>query len=285
MDYKPATVIAEIAAGHLGDIDVAKDMIKQAYLAGADYAKFQKRNPTESTPTEMQDQPHPNPAFAYGDTYLKHREALELPIDQHMELKRYCDEIGIGYSTSVWDVTSAHEVILQIDPDFIKVPSACNNNKELMDVLFNEYDGNVHISTGMTTQEEKINLYSLIDKHSNRVVMYHCTSEYPCPFDNLYLMEIDEMFKELQSKGVDIGFSDHGKGIAADIAAYTLGATWIERHFTYDRTAMYTDAAASLEAPGLAKLCRDLKNVHKALQYKTEMSEAELFQRKKLKGV
>ncbi len=279
-------IVAEIGATHIGDINRAKDLINLAVLAGADYVKFQKRNPHESTPEEMKHKPHPNKKFAYGETYLEHRINLELGIDAHRELKEYCELRNIGYATSVWDISSAHEII-NLNPDFIKVPSACNNNKDLLNILFYEYEGDIHLSTGMLRQEEKLDLFNYLMKssvrdHAKRIVLYHCTSEYPCPFERLYLNEIKtlmEWYEPLKA----IGFSNHGFGIAADVAAYMLGARWIERHFIDDRTFRHTDASASLEPDGLRRLCRDLKMVPKALQYKDGMSEEEEEQRRKLK--
>ena len=283
MYYKRCKVIAEIGAVHLGSIESAIEHINQAKLSGADYAKFQKRNPHDSVPEHIKHKPHPNKDFAYGDTYLKHRLALEFSIEEHIELKKHCDSINIGYSTSVWDIASAIEVIDNINPDFIKVPSACNTNYDLLDVLYKKYSGDVHLSLGMTSADEIIDIFGYIAAYSNRTVVYQCTSEYPCPFERLFLLNIPKMISVLPKETV-IGFSNHGKGIAADIAAYTLGAQWIERHFTIDRTIKHTDAAASLEPTGLYRLCRDLKNVYLALNEKTEMSEEELNQRNKLKG-
>ncbi len=282
MDYTLAKVVAEIGAVHIGSLERAKDLARLAALCGADYLKLQKRNPKTSVPSHLQDQPHPNQSFSYGDTYLEHRKALELGIEDHAELKRYCDAIGIGYSSSVWDIESAREII-GLNPDFIKVPSPCNTNKKLLEVLATEYQGDIHISTGMITRGEKIDLYAMLSqmKIKDRVVVYHCTSEYPCPFDRLYLLEIERL-KEISAKSV--GFSNHGFGISADIVAYTLGAQWIERHFIDDRTFRHTDASASLEPPGLAKLTRDLKAVNKALTHKgSDITLIESEQRNKLR--
>ena len=254
-----------------------------AKFADADFVKFQKRCPEESVRKDIQDKPHPNALFAHGKTYLEHRKRLELSIEQHAELKEYCDNLGIGYASSVWDVTSAREIIA-IHPAFIKVPSPCNNHWKLLEVLNKEYQGQVHISTGMASEQEKFLLKLYVnDSFASRAVIYHCTSEYPCPFEHLYLNEILEL-KKMFPKST-IGFSNHGKGIAADIAAYMLGATWIERHFVDDRTIRHTDASFSLEPAGLAKLRRDLTIVRKSVQSKQEMSDEELAQRDKLRMI
>jgi len=284
-DYAKPKVIAEIGCCHLGEFDRAKELISLAKLCGADYVKLQKRNPEESVPENIKHKPHPNQMFAYGDTYLEHRQNLELPIEDHIKLKAYCEEIGIGYSTSVWDMTSAREVVA-MNPDFIKVPSACNQDWEMMSYLRDSYKGDIHLSTGMTTTEEMSDLAMWIAKQDvkERVVLYHCTSKYPCPFEDLHLLEIDSLATRYRGSPIRIGFSNHGKGIAADIAGYTLGAEWIERHFIDDRMVRHTDASASLEPQGLSKLVRDLNAVHRALDRRpSQMDADEQAQRDKLK--
>jgi len=277
-----AKIIAEIGAVHLGSLERAKELASLSRICGADYVKTQKRNPEESTPNHMRDLPHPNKIFSYGDTYLEHRQNLELDIQEHIELKKYCDSIGIKYSSSVWDITSAREII-NLNPDFIKVPSACNQHWKMLNIIKDEYDGQIHISSGMTTREETEKLVEWMKPIGERIVYYHCTSKYPCPFENLYLLEIEKM-KPLTKYGITLGFSNHGKGIASDMAAYVLGAEWIERHFIDDRTIRHTDAAASLEPSGLKKLCRDLNAVYRAMDIKPKkMDEEEIEQRKKLK--
>jgi len=281
---KPCKVTAEIGAVHLGNMGRAKKLIKLAHLAGADCVKLQKRNPTECIPEHLQKAPHPNKIFSYGATYLEHRQKLELSIEQHEELQHYCDNLGISYAVSVFDMTSAREVTDHLDPLFVKVPSCCNNDRTLVEYLLNA-DNEVHISLGMTNQLEVDSIADFItEKHLSpqKYLLYHCTSEYPCPFERLYLEEIRRLKNKL-SPNVRIGFSNHGKGIAVDIAAYILGAEWIERHFVDDRTLRHTDAASSLEPDGLRRLCRDLKAVRRACQSKVELSEEELEQRTKLR--
>jgi N-acetylneuraminate synthase len=266
MIFKPAKLVAEIGAMHLGSMDRARKLIMLAKDAGADFVKFQKRNPIESVPLEIQNKPHPNAFYAYGETYLEHREALELTADQHYELFLYCKLNEIDYACSVWDMTSAKQ-ISKINPSFIKIPSPCNQSFSLIDYIINNYEGDIHISTGMTDKHDCEKLLVHLHSHAKRFVVYHCTSIYPCPFDKLNLLEIEELC-DLKKHGFRIGFSNHGYGIAADIAAYVLGAEYIERHFTDDRTLRHTDAAASLELDGMRKLARDLKNIQKSLNYK-----------------
>jgi sialic acid synthase len=286
-NYKKPYVIAEIGCNHKGDMEIAKELIKIAKIfCNVDAVKFQKRNNKELL-TEIQYQtPHPNESNSYGATYGEHREFLEFDVQQHAELKAYCEEVGIVYSTSVWDLTSAKE-ITSLDPAFIKIPSACNNNYKMLDWLCENYTGEIHISTGMTTKNETDDLVDFfVSKGRNKdLVLYNCTSGYPVPFEDVCLLEINLLKQKYADKVKHIGFSGHHLGIAVDIAGYTLGANIIERHYTLDRTWKGTDHAASLEPMGLRKLSRDLNAVHSALTFKaTDILPIEQVQRDKLKN-
>lgn len=284
--YHKPLVISEIGCNYMGDFEIAKELIKLSKDCGADYAKFQKRNARELLTEEQYNAPHPTPYNSYGSTYGAHREFLELSWEQHADLKVYAESIGIGYATSVWDMTSAHQIIA-LKPDFIKVPSACNNHYEMLKLLRDCYAGDVHISSGMTTLseiEEIVAFFEETNQAKNRLVLYNCTSGYPVPFKDICLLEINRLYDNYGDRVKEIGFSGHHLGIAADVAAYTLGARWIERHFTKDRTWKGTDHAASLEVPGLQKLVRDLNNIYTALHYKEkEILDIEAEQRNKLK--
>ncbi|GLB52050.1 N-acetylneuraminate synthase [Neptunitalea chrysea] len=284
--YKPPFVIAEIGCNHKGEMEIAKELIKVAKIfCNADAVKFQKRHNKELLTEEQYNAPHPNPVNSYGDTYGAHREFLEFSVEQHQELKDFCEEIGIVYSTSVWDTTSAKE-IASLNPEFIKIPSACNNHYEMLEWLCENYSGEIHISTGMTSKDEIEDLITFFtEKGRNKdLVVYNCTSGYPVPFEDVCLLDITLLIEKYADKVKHIGFSGHHLGIAVDIAAYTLGANIIERHYTIDRTWKGTDHAASLEPMGLRKLKRDLTAVHKALSFKnTDILAIEQVQRDKLK--
>ncbi|GAA4883797.1 N-acetylneuraminate synthase family protein [Flaviramulus aquimarinus] len=285
--YKKPYIIAEIGCNHKGDLEIAKELIKVAKIfCNVDAVKFQKRNNKELLTEEQYNKPHPNPVNSYGDTYGAHREYLEFDVNQHKVLKTYCEEIGITYSTSVWDLTSAKE-ITSLNPEFVKIPSACNNNIEMLEWLCDNYHGELHISTGMTTKAEIDNLVSLFKrkKRNKDLVLYNCTSGYPVPFEDVCLLDINLLIEKYKNDVKHIGFSGHHLGIAVDVAAYTLGSNIIERHYTIDRTWKGTDHAASLEPMGLRKLSRDVNAVYKALQYKKQdILPIEQIQRDKLKN-
>lgn len=278
--------IAEVGCNHRGEIDTAIEMIKVAsQYCKASVVKFQKRTNRELLTPEEFDTPHPNPQNAFGDTYGAHREYLEFTLDQHRHLKAVCEEWGVVYSTSVWDVTSAKE-IASIHPVLIKVPSATNTNQPVMEYLFTSYEGQVHVSLGMTTRAEEAQIVEMARRHGRLkdLVLYHCISAYPADERDLALLEIPRLVREYGERIGGIGFSGHHRGIASDIAALALGAQYFERHFTLDRTWKGTDHAASLEPNGLRLLVRDLSNVSSALKTKpTEIADVEQAQRKKLK--
>ena len=286
MRYSEPYVIAEIGCNHKGSIEIAKELIKTAAIyCKADAVKFQKRCNRELLTPEQYNAPHPNPVNSYGKTYGEHREFLEFTVEQHKELKEYCDQMNIIYSTSVWDLTSAKE-IAEINPRFIKIPSACNNEYKMLEWLCNNYDGEIHISLGMTTHDEEERLLEIFeDQGRNKdVVLYACTSGYPVPFEDVCLLEIERIRKAYGDRVKKIGFSGHHLGIAIDVAAYTLGDSVIERHFTLDRTWKGTDHAASLEPEGVRKLKRNLMAAYSALHYKEkEVLDIEMVQRNKLK--
>jgi len=284
-NYEIPKVIAEIGCNHKGEMEIAKQLLKVAADSGVEVAKFQKRNNKELLTEQQYNMPHPNPINSYGNTYGAHREFLEFDINQHKELKAYAESLGLIYSTSVWDTTSAKEIV-SINPELIKVPSACNNHFEMLKVLRDEYQGEVHISFGMTTRDEEEEIVALFEEtnQAKRLVLYSCTSGYPVPFEDICMLEVVRIKEKFENRVKAIGFSGHHLGIAVDIAAYALGATWVERHFTLDRTWKGTDHSASLEPTGLRKLARDLKATHKAFTYKeTDILAIEQVQRDKLK--
>jgi N-acetylneuraminate synthase len=229
--------------------------------------------------------PHPVPINAYGQTYGEHRERLEFSVEQHRELKAHAESLGVDYSASVWDMTSARE-ITELNPILIKVPSACNGNASLLDYLCEHYSGEIHVSVGMTTrsEEQKIVEFFRSRGRARDLVVYACTAGYPIADQDVCLLEIARLKRTYGGEVKAIGFSGHHLGIAIDIAAMVLGAEWIERHFTLDRTWKGTDHAASLEPDGMRRLVRDIASVSQALTNKSkEILPIEEAQRAKLK--
>jgi sialic acid synthase len=281
-----ARVIAEIGCNHKGDLEIAKAMIEEATrFCQVDVVKFQKRHPRELLTPEEYSAPHPVPTNAYGRTYGEHREALEFNLEQHRELKAYAESLEVDYATSVWDLTSAREIAL-LNPKLIKIPSACNGSEPMLGYLCENYPGEIHLSVGMTTQAEERQAIEFFRQRGRAgdLVIYSCTSGYPVVDHDVCLLEISRLKAAYGAVVKAIGFSGHHLGIAIDVAAMVLGAEWIERHFTLDRTWKGTDHAASLEPDGMRRLVRDLSSVSRALTSKREeILPVEQVQRQKLK--
>lgn len=285
-------VIAEIGCNHKGNMEIAHKMIKLLGIfklinenSAIDIVKFQKRTNKELLSQEEYDAPHPHPENSYGRTYGEHREFLEFNLSQHRLLKQWCEEEGLIYSTSTWDLTAAKE-ITSLNPKLIKIPSASNLNFKMLKYLCENYKGEIHISFGMTTHNEELKIIKFFKQHNRAkdLVIYACTSGYPVPFEDICLKEISRLKETYGNIVKGIGFSGHHLGISVDIAALALGARYFERHFTLDRTWKGTDHAASLEPQGLLKLARDLRVSDLALQNKSEeILNIEKVQRKKLK--
>ncbi|MBR6014248.1 MAG: N-acetylneuraminate synthase family protein [Selenomonadaceae bacterium] len=286
--YQMPYVIAEIGCNHKGDIEIAKEMIETAAIfCKVDAVKFQKRCPKELLTKEEYNAPHPVPYNSYGETYGLHREALEFTAEQHKILKEYCEKFKLTYSTSVWDLTSAKEIV-ELNPKFIKIPSACNLNKPMLEYLCKNFGGEIHLSLGMTTQAEEKSIVDFFKKfdRTKDLVIYACTSGYPVPPEDICLLEVKRLKETFGNEVKAIGFSNHNPGIAFDTVALSLGAQFFERHFTLNRTWKGTDHAASLEPDGMRRVARDLRNTFKALTYKSkEILDIEEVQRKKLKHI
>ena len=269
-----AKVIAEIGCNHGGQMSVAKAMMRRALQCGADYAKFQRRTP-ELRKDEWEKVPYQNP-HSFGENYYEHRKALEFSAKQHEELWNYGRQIGIPYLTSVWDIP-AFDSVRHLPMDWLKIPSACNEDLELLEHVAERWRRQVHISNGMTTDRSiESKWYELF---GNDLVIYTCTSTYPSPMRDVKLGDIPRIKKD----EVGVGFSGHHNGIALDIAAQVLGAQYIERHFTLDRTAKGTDHAASLGPEGLTKLVRDLEAVDQAMGCREGLQPGEAEVAMKLK--
>lgn len=288
MKYLKPKLIAEIGCNHRGDLKIAEKFIEIAARCGASYAKFQKRNNKYLLKGRLHEK-HPDPFHSYGSTYFKHREHLEFTINEHLHLSKICKKNKIGYSTSVWEKKSAEAIIKsKISLDYIKIPSACNLDFELLEYITKKFKKKIHVSLGMTSKSEinKIVNYFVKTKRNKDLVLYACTSAYPVQFDDVCLLEIKNLIENYKEIVSEIAFSGHHHGIAVDISAYTLGVRIIERHFTLNRTWKGTDHAASLEPNGLHKLVRDLNNTHKSLTNKNSgILNSEKLQRQKLKRI
>lgn len=286
MKKKQINLIAEIGCNHKGDFTIAKKMIDNLYsFCNVKFVKFQKRDNKLLLSNEEYNSPHPNPENSYGNSYGEHREFLEFSTNQHKKLLNYCKKKKIEYSCSAWDLNSAIQ-LNSLKINHIKIPSACNLDFKMISYLCKNFKGKIHISLGMTKLKEEKKIIAIIKKYKRTkdLVLYACTSGYPVPLEDVNLLEIQRLSKRYKKYGCEIGFSGHYSGISIDNLSILLGATWIERHFTLNRTWKGTDHAASLEPDGMRRLQINLNDSLKALNFKSkEILDIEKFQRKKLK--
>lgn len=277
---KRTFIIAEIGQNHQGDMEEARELIRQAKLCGADAVKSQKRDIASLLTPEEYARAYTS-RHAFAPTYGKHREALELSREQYEELRDFAAGLGIGFFSSPWDVPSA-QLLNDIGMPLFKVPSACLTHHVLLRELAS-YGKPVILSTGMSTEEE-IDAAMAVLRDASDVYVLQCTSSYPSDFRDINLRYIPELAGRYP--WATVGFSGHHRGIAVDVAAVTLGARVIERHFTLDRTAKGSDHAASLEPPGMARLVRNVRATELALGDGVKrVYDAEVPVRHKLRGV
>ena len=248
----PVYVIAEIGINHNGDINIAKKLIDVAVEAGCQAVKFQKRTPAICVPEEQKSQIRETPWGMM--TYLEYKERTEFGQAEYAEIDRYCKSKDIDWFASPWDVPSL-DFLLGFDPVCIKIASASLTDDELLTRL-NMSGTPTILSTGMSTMDEIRHAVSLLK--SAPLALAHATSTYPCPPKELNLRMMATLETEFM---VPVGYSGHETGLATTLAAVAMGATFIERHITLDRSMWGTDHAASVEPGGLQRLVRDIRNI------------------------
>jgi len=245
-------IIAEIGINHNGSIELCKEMLMLAKVAGCDYAKIQKRNPDVCVPENQKSKLRMTP---WGEmTYLDYKYRIEFNEEQIKELVEYGKDIGIELFASVWDLDSAR--LMTKYTSIAKLGSASITDKELCKLTRELFD-TVIISTGMSTEDEVIEAV----KNSQPDVIMHTNSTYPCPVEELNLGYI----KWLQEKypTIDIGYSGHEYGLVTTFAAVAMGCSWVERHITMDRTMWGSDQTSSIEQSGLIKLVKGIRDIEK----------------------
>lgn len=253
---EPAFVIGEIGINHNGSLDIAKKMIEGAKFAGCDAIKFQKRTPELCVPY---DQWHVERETPWGRmSYIDYRHRVEFNAEQYAEIDRFCKEKDIIWFASCWDEESV-DFIEQFDPLLYKASSASLTDHNLLRKM--KATGKpLIISTGMSQMEEIQEAVAMLG--TENLAIAHSTSAYPCKPEELNLKMIQTL-KNIYP--VPIGYSGHEVGLAPSWTAITLGATFIERHITLDRSMWGTDQAASVEIFGMHRLVHNIRVIEKAM--------------------
>ena len=253
---RPVYIIAEIGINHNGDIAIAKQLMDVAAQSGCNAVKFQKRTPDICVPEEQKLQMRETP---WGTmTYLEYKERTEFGQSEYEQIDAYAKKLDIHWFASPWDLPSV-DFLLGFSPVCIKVASASLTDTALLSKIAATKVPLI-LSTGMSTMDEIESAVALIS--NTQFGLAHATSTYPCQPTELNL----RMIQTLDSKfKVPVGYSGHETGLATTVAAVAMGATFIERHITLDRSMWGTDHSASVEPTGLDRLVRDIRNTEAAL--------------------
>lgn len=269
-------IIAEIGINHNGDIEIAKKLIDVAVISGCDYVKFQKRTPTLCVPAHQRDKLRQTP---WGEMkYIDYKKKVEFEKEEFDQIGAYCKNKGIKWFASVWDLPSV-DFCAQYEESIMKIPSALITNLELCQYA-RENCTTLIISTGMSTEQE---IERCVDICNPDVIM-HTNSSYPSKIEELNLCYIEYLKNKYPNR--EIGYSGHEYGLVTTFAAVAIGAEWVERHITLDRTMWGSDQLASVEPIGLMKLVKGIQDVKKSLGVSgpRQVLGSELSKRKSLRG-
>ena len=239
-------IIAEAGVNHNGSMERAREMVAAAKEAGADYVKFQTAVPELVISTYAPKAEYQKDTDGTGRSQLEMCKAIHLPLDAYAELKALCEETGIGFMSTPFDLVSI-DLLAELGQDYMKVPS-----------------GEI-ISTGMATTEEARRAIDILTSGpltTDNITVLHCNTQYPTPMRDVNLRA---MLTLRDALGVKTGYSDHTTGIEVPVAAAALGATVVEKHFTLSRELPGPDHKASLEPQELKQMVRAIRNIELAL--------------------
>lgn len=256
-------IIAEAGVNHNGDYEMAKRMVVAAKNAGADYIKFQTAIPKEviSKFAVMADYQKNN--VGEEESQLEMCEKIHLPLSAYKSLKEYCDEVGIKFMSTPFDLVSI-DTLAELDMDYMKIPSGEITNLPYLRKIA-KLSIPVIMSTGMCEPDEIESALNVLTDNGLKkgdIILLHCNTEYPTPMCDVNLKAMLEMRDRF---GVRVGYSDHTKGIEVPVAAVAIGAEVIEKHFTLDKTLPGPDHVASLEPSELKAMVDAIRNVEMAL--------------------
>ena len=253
-------IIAEAGVNHNGSFELACKLIDTAKAAGADCIKFQtfKSENLVSQNAQKADYQKGTTGDGSQSDMLK---KLELSYDEFLKLKEYCDKVGITFLSTPFDLDSLI-FLNSIDMPFWKISSGEITNLPFL-VALAKTGKPVVMSTGMCEMAEIEAAIKILQKNGTKEIrLLHCNTEYPTPFEDVNLKAIQTM---RDAFGLEVGYSDHTKGIEVSVAAVALGATIIEKHFTLDREMEGPDHKASVEPSELADMVQSIRHIEKAL--------------------
>ena len=271
-------IVAEIGINHNGDMAICKKLIDIAVLTGCNAVKFQKRDIDLVYTQDFLDSPRESP---WGTTQREQKAGIEFGLEEYREITRYCQEKGVEWFASAWDLNS-QQFLSQFDCKFNKVASAMIVYHELLEMVAKE-GKHTFISTGMSTYNDIQQAVDIFRKTNCSFELMHTVSMYPMNTDYANLNVIHTLREKYQCK---VGYSGHESGLAVSYAAAALGITSLERHITLDRSMYGSDQAASLESKGLEQMIRGIRQIDKILgDGEKRIWDSELPAMKKLREI
>lgn len=253
-------IIAEAGVNHNGDIKIAKKLIDQAKVCGADIVKFQTFNPKKLVAKNAEMANYQKENLGIEETQEEMLQKLSLKQEEFIELADYCKKVGIRFLSTPFEIESIK--FLNGLVDIWKIPSGeITNYPYLVEIA--KTGKRVLLSTGMSSMEEVSNAVEVLKAFgAGEIVLLHCTTNYPTPMEDVNLNAMLTMKKQFNC---EVGYSDHTKGIEVAIAASAMGASVIEKHFTIDKSMDGPDHKASIEPQELKEMIDSIRNIEKAL--------------------
>lgn len=254
-------IIAEAGVNHNGDSECAKKLIQIAKNAGCDCVKFQCFSADKIVTKTAEKAKYQIENTCNDDSQYEMLKKLELSQEVFEELKEYCDDIGIDFLVTPFDEESV-DLLEKVGVSSYKVSSGEITNKPLLQYIAQK-GKRILLSTGMSTLEEVERAIGWIREMNNKdIVLFHCTSNYPAPYEYVNMKAMLTLVKEFS---YPVGYSDHTEGIEITLMAVAYGATIIEKHFTYDKSAEGPDHKASLDPEELKKMVEAIRHIEAAV--------------------
>ena len=250
---KKPYLIAEIGINHNGDVNIAKQLIKNAKECGFNAVKFQKRTIDIVYDKKTLDTARESP---WGTTTREQKLGLEFEKLEYDEIDNYCKKLEIDWFASAWDRNSL-DFLEKYNLKYNKIASAMIVDHNFLKEVAKK-NKHTFISTGMSTKEDIDAAVMIFKKNNCSFELMHCVSTYPMKIEDANLITINQLKEEYDC---NIGYSGHENGVVVSLAATMLGITSLERHITLDRTMYGSDQAASLELTGMKSLCESIDKV------------------------
>ena len=272
MSKNKTFIIAEAGVNHNGSFELAKQLVDKAVWAGVDCIKFQTFNSKNLVSKNAQKAEYQKKTTDSSESQLDMLKKLELSKEEFIELRDYCNQKGIMFLSTPFDLESI-DFLASIGVKTWKVPSGEITNYPFLRAIGKRKES-VIMSTGMCTLDEVREAIKVLkDFGTIDITLLHCTTEYPAPYDSVNLKAMLTLQKEF---GFKVGYSDHTNGIEVPVAAVAIGASVIEKHFTLDKNMEGPDHKASLEPDELKLMVQSIRNVEVALgDGKKQPSDAE----------